>query len=167
MNLATPAAIFAELRAFSGRQWQTAAVTSGAVFLLMGIAGETLPGASVGRTVPVEWWNYVTLVLSPVLVGLIAATFVADRQPKGRQFGGAKAGAGIGAIVGTVAMACPACSPLAIPLFGAAGLLSFLAPERGLIALLSIILLAIALTLRLSSARTCEMQTADTASSRP
>ncbi len=63
------------------------------------------------------------------------------------------------AIVWTVAMACPACSPLAIPLFGAAGLLSFLAPERGLIALLSILLLAVTLALRLSSARACENPT--------
>lgn len=164
MNLATPAAMFAELRAFSGRQWQTAAVISGAAFLLMGIVGETLPGASLGRTIPVEWWNYVTLVLSPVLIGLIAATFVTERQPKGSQFGGAKAGAGIGAVVGTVAMACPVCSPLAIPLFGAAGLLSFLAPERGLIALLSVLLLAITLALRLNTSRMCQIQTADRAS---
>ncbi|HEY0391182.1 MAG TPA: hypothetical protein VGC63_05685 [Solirubrobacterales bacterium] len=157
MNLATPAAMFAELRVFSGRQWRTAATISGAAFLLMGIVGETLPGASLGRAVPVEWWNYVTLVLSPVLIGLIAATFVTERPPKRSQSGGAKAGAGIGAIVGTVAMACPACSPLAIPLFGAAGLLSFLAPERGLIALLSILLLAVTLALRLSKTRGCEI----------
>jgi hypothetical protein len=92
-----------------------------------------------------------------MLIGLIGATFVTERQPKGSQLGGAKAGAGIGAIVGTVAMACPVCSPLAIPLFGAAGLLSFLAPERGLIALLSILLLLVTLALRLSNAQVCEI----------
>jgi len=158
--------MLAELRAFSGHQWRTAAMISGAAFLLMGIVGETLPGASLGRAVPVEWWNYVTLVLSPVLIGLIAATFVTERPPKRSQPGGAKAGAGIGAVIGTVAMACPACSPLAIPLFGTAGLLSFLAPERGLIALLSVLLLAVTLALRLNNARTCEVPAADRASSR-
>jgi hypothetical protein len=60
VRLVTPASMLAELRAFSRRQWQTAAVISGAAFFLMGIVGETLPGASLGRTVPVEWWNYVT-----------------------------------------------------------------------------------------------------------
>lgn len=54
-------------------------------------------------------------------------------------------------------MACPACSPLAIPLFGAAGVLSFLAPERGLIALLSIVLLTVTLVLRLRTNRTCSI----------
>ncbi|HKB51668.1 MAG TPA: hypothetical protein VKC63_09575 [Solirubrobacterales bacterium] len=71
MSLVTPAAMLAELRAFSRRQWTVAAI-SGTTFLLMGIVGETLPGASLGHTVPVEWWNYVTLVLSPVFIGLIA-----------------------------------------------------------------------------------------------
>jgi hypothetical protein len=44
-------------------------------------------------------------------------------------------------------MACSACNPLAIPIFGAAGVLSFLAPYRGVIALLSIALLINAIKL--------------------
>ena len=54
-------------------------------------------------------------------------------------------------------MACPVCNPLAIPLFGAAGVLSFLAPYRGLIALLSIVLLAVTLLIRLRTTRTCQL----------
>lgn len=54
-------------------------------------------------------------------------------------------------------MACPVCNPLAIPLFGAAGVLSFLAPERGLIALLSIALLAVTLVLRLRTTQACQL----------
>ena len=54
-------------------------------------------------------------------------------------------------------MACPVCNPLAIPLFGAAGVLSFLAPERGLIALLSIALLAVTLLLRLRTTQACRL----------
>lgn len=156
-RLATPGAMFAELRGFSRRRWRVGALVSGVAFLSMGIVGETLPGASWGRVVPVQWWNYLTLILSPLLIGLIAATYVADDRPQTSRLGGAKTGAGIGAVVGTVAMACPACSPLAIPLFGAAGLLSFLAPERGLIALLSVGLLVLALALRLGAVRVCRL----------
>jgi hypothetical protein len=127
-----------------------------AAFLIMGVAGETLPGASAGRVVPNQWWNYVTLVLSPPLIALIVATFVPSGQPKwSRRW--SKTGTGIGGVTGTLAMACPVCNPLAIPIFGAAGVLSFLAPYRGVIALASIVLLALTLLLRLRTTRACQL----------
>jgi hypothetical protein len=54
-------------------------------------------------------------------------------------------------------MACPVCNPLAIPIFGAAGVLSFLAPYRGLVALLSIVLLVVTLLLRLRTTQACQL----------
>jgi hypothetical protein len=122
----------------------------------MGAIGQTLPIASDGRIVPLHWWNYLTLAISPILIALIAATFVPNGQPKKTRVRD-KTGTALGGAIGTVAMACPACSPLAIPLFGTAGVLSFLAPERGLIALLSIALLAITLALRLRTTRSCRV----------
>jgi len=145
-----------QLVAWSRRQWKVAGWSYLAALLIMGVAGETLPGASVGRVVPVKWWNYVTLVLSPPLIALIVATFVPSGQPK-RARRWVKAGTGVGGAAGTLAMACPVCNPLAIPLFGAAGVLSFLAPYRGLIALLSVALLALTLLLRLRTTRTCQL----------
>lgn len=145
-----------QVAAFSRRQWKVAVWSYLAALLIMGIAGETLPGASAGRVVPIQWWNYVTLVLSPPLISLIAATFVPPGQPrKGRRW--AKTGTGAGGAAGTLAMACPVCNPLAIPIFGAAGVLAFLAPYRGLIALLSILLLALTLLIRLRTTRTCQL----------
>ena len=145
-----------QVAAFSGRQWKVAAWSYLAALLIMGVAGETLPGAAVGRVVPIQWWNYVTLVLSPPLIALIAATFVPPGQSRrGRRW--AKAGTGAGGAAGTLTMACPVCNPLAIPIFGAAGVLSFLAPYRGLIALLSILLLAVTLLIRLRTMRACQL----------
>ena len=145
-----------QMAMWSRRQWKVAGWSYLVALLLMGVAGETLPGASAGRVVPVQWWNYVTLVLSPPLIALIAATFVPPGQPrKGRRW--AKTGTGVGGAAGTLAMACPVCNPLAIPLFGAAGVLSFLAPYRGLIALLSIVLLAVTLLVRLRTTRSCQL----------
>jgi hypothetical protein len=145
-----------QLPAFSRRQWKVAGWSYLAALLIMGVAGETLPGASVGRVVPIQWWNYVTLILSPPLIALIAATFVPPGQPRSSRRWG-KTGTGIGGAAGTLAMACPVCNPLAIPIFGAAGVLSFLAPYRGVIALVSIVLLAVTLLLRLRTARTCQL----------
>jgi hypothetical protein len=125
--------------------------------LTMGVIGETLPGASAGRIVPIQWWNYVTLVLSPPLIALIVATFVPPGQPrKARRW--AKTGTAAGGVAGTLTMACPVCNPLAIPLFGAAGVLSILAPYRGLIALLSTALHAVTLLLRLRTTRNLSAQ---------
>ena len=143
-----------QLRRLDREQRRVARLVAGASFLVIGIAGETLPGASSGRAVPVEWWNWVTLLLAPALIGLIAATYVGARREEGR---GGKASTGAGGLVATAAIACPACSPLAIPLFGAAGVLSVLAPERWLFALLSVALLALTLTLRLRASRVCEI----------
>ena len=149
-----------QLAAFSRRQWKVAGWSYLAALLIMGFVGETLPGASAGRVVPIQWWNYVTLVLSPPLIALIAATFVPPGQPRGgRRW--AKTGTGVGGAAGTLTMACPVCNPLAIPLFGAAGVLSFLAPYRGLIALLSIVLLAVTLLIRLRTMRTCQLAPQD------
>ena len=52
-------------------------------------------------------------------------------------------------------MACPVCSPLAIPLLGTSGLLAFLVPERRFIALVSVAMLALTLLLRLRASTTC------------
>jgi hypothetical protein len=146
-----------QLQMFTRRQWRVAGWAYVGSLLVMGVLGETLPIASIGRGVPVEWWNYVTLAISPVLIGLIAATFVPDRQPKSSRRRGA-AGAGVGGAIGTLAMACPVCNPIAIPLFGTAGALSFLAPERGLISLLSVVVLAVTLALRFRTMRSCGLR---------
>jgi hypothetical protein len=145
-----------QMALWSRRQWKVAGWSYLAALLLMGVIGETLPGASAGRVVPVQWWNYVTLVLSPPLIALIVATFVPDGQSRRTRRRG-KAGVGAGGVAGTVAMACPVCNPIAIPVFGAAGVLSFLAPYRGVIALASVAFLAPTLALRLRAARTCQL----------
>lgn len=137
-------------RWWSAGQWRLAAAVSVFAFLIIGEIGETLPPESVGRVYPVEWWNWTTLVASAVLLGLIAATFAV---PGGRVLTGA--GSGSAGTVAAIVMACPVCSPLAIPLLGTGGLLAFLVPARGWLALASVVLLALTLLLRLRASTTC------------
>lgn len=146
-----------QLRGWTRRQWRVVGWTYLGSLLLMGVVGETLPGASYGRVVPVEWWNWLTLALSPPLIALIAGTFVTEGQSRRARATG-KASTGAAATIGSIAMSCPACSPLAIPLFGASGLLSFLAPLRGLIAALSIVLLVVTLVIRLRASHACRIR---------
>lgn len=155
-----------QLRSFSRRQWGVAAIAYVIALILIGGVGETLPGASIGRVVPLSWWNWVTLGLSPPLIALIAATLVPAGQPRSARVRH-KVQTGVGGAVGTIAMACPVCNPLAIPIFGAAGVLSFLAPLRGAIAGASIALLALTLVLRLRTARACPLRPATPPSTTP
>jgi hypothetical protein len=145
-----------QMTMWSRRQWKVAGWSYLVALLVMGVVGETLPGASAGRVVAIQWWNYVTLVLSPPLIASIVATFVPAGQSTWTRRH-AKAGVGAGGVAGTVAMACPVCNPIAIPVFGAAGVLSFLAPYRGVIALASVAFLALTLVLRLRATRTCQL----------
>lgn len=146
-----------QLGGWTRSQWKVVGWTYLLSLLLMGVVGETLPGASYGRVVPVAWWNWLTLLLSPVLIALIAGTFVTGGSSSRRARRASKAGTGAGAAVGTIAMSCPVCSPLAIPLFGTSGVLSFLAPLRGLVAALSIGLLLVTLVIRLRAIQACRI----------
>src|SRR5260370_40482521 len=137
-----------QMAMWSRRQWKVAGWSYLAALLTMGVAGETLPGASAGRIVPIQWWNYVTLVLSPPLIALIVATFVPAGQSR-RSRRRARAGVGVGGVAGTGAMACPGGNPIAIPVFGAASGLSVPPPNRSRIAVGPVRPRALALGVRL------------------
>lgn len=144
-------ASFLQLRYWTTRQWAVGGAVALVSFVVIGEIGQTFPNVAHGRVYPLEWWNYATLVVSPVLLGLIAATFT---LPAGRR-AAAGAGSGVAGAAAGIAMACPVCSPLAIPLLGTGGLLAFAAPLRGWIALLSVLALGLTLLLRLRTATSC------------
>ncbi|MEO8898087.1 MAG: hypothetical protein ABI473_05255 [Candidatus Dormibacter sp.] len=146
-----PPGTFVQLRWWSGRQRALAASVAVVTFVLIGEVGQTLPNTAHGRVYPVEWWNYLTLVMSAVLLGLIAGTFVVRA---GRRIAAGAGGGAVGTIA-AIAMACPVCSPLAIPLLGTGGALTFLTPHRALISLASVLLLAVTLLLRLRASTRC------------
>lgn len=145
------------LQYWSPKQWRTATVGAVVAFVAIGTVGQTLPWTASGRTFPVVWWNYVTLAASSLLIGLIAATFVAAGTRRGSRAGGA-ASTGVAGTAATIAMACPVCNPIAIPLLGAGGVFAFLQPDRGLIALASVVILALTLALRLRAAALCRVR---------
>jgi hypothetical protein len=149
----------AQLRWWSVRQWTVAAATFVVVLIAMGEVGQTLPPASSDRVYPIEWWNFVVLVADSALVAVMIGSFVA---PGTKRIASATGG-GFTATVATIMLACPVCSPLAIPLLGAGGALAFLRGDRGLIALASIAVLALALILRLSATASCPVRYKPTA----
>lgn len=142
------------IRRWPRAQWRVAGTATVLAAFAIGEVGQTLPWTSGGRLVKVEWWNYVTLILSAGLIGLIAGTFTTPGQARRSRVGGA-AGTGLAGSTAAVVMACPVCSPIALFLFGSGAVLSFLVPYRAAIAFVSLGVLAVTLVLRLRTAALC------------
>ncbi|HYX87116.1 MAG TPA: hypothetical protein VE777_19275 [Gaiellales bacterium] len=139
---------------FGPRQWRTAAGVGGVALVATGYAGETIPGIDFHRMVAVSWWNYPTWIATATLLGLIAATFVHPAGSRAAR-GAAASGSGILGLAASTVMACPVCNTLAVPFLGAGGMLAFLRPDRGWLALLSVLLLTVTLGLRLRAITRC------------
>jgi hypothetical protein len=152
-----------QLRLLSRSQWRIAAVVSAVALVVIGTVGQTLPWSSSDRVYKIEWWNWATLLASALLLGLIAATFVTPGRRRVRS----AAGSGVAGTAAAIALACPVCSPLAVPLLGAGGALAFLRGDRAWIALASVLILGLTLLMRLRASTTCTVRTGADAAHRP
>ena len=146
---------------WSTRQWATAAVAGLLVTLAVGIPTDVIPNPVFGRPVDVTWWSYPVLVVTAVLGGLLAATYV----PTPAESGGAdeidrpgKAG-GLGGLLTFFAVGCPTCNKMVVIAIGTTGALDWFAPAQPILAVASIALLAWALRTRLRAATSCRIAT--------
>ncbi len=100
------------------------------------------------RMMPVEWWNYPFWVAGAVLVGLLAATYVAapDREQSHKSRGKALGGG----LLSVFAIGCPVCNKLVVLALGFSGALTYFGPIQPVLGFLSVGLLFYALRVRLS-----------------
>ena len=132
------------------------------VALLVGLPTDVIPNPVFGRPVPVTWWSYPVLLLTAVLGGILAATYVRDPQllPNSSPAGGddderiARAG-GFGGLLSFFAVGCPVCNKLVVIALGTVGARRWFEPIQPLLAVLSLVLLVVALRARLRNARAC------------
>jgi hypothetical protein len=106
------------------------------------------------RMTPPEWWNYPLWVAGAVLVGLLAATYVADpgQSRSGDSQGGKVFGGGL---LSVYAVGCPVCNKLVVLALGASGALTYFGPAQPVLGLLSVGLLLYALRARLAGEASC------------
>ena len=138
------------------RRWGTAVVATAATALLLGLPTDVIPNPVFGRPVPVTWWAVPVLVVTSVLSGLLVATYV--RQP-GEELEvdrPARAG-GVGGLLAFFAVGCPVCNKLVLVALGTTGAMELFAPVQPLLALASVVLLAVALRSRLRDERACRL----------
>jgi hypothetical protein len=183
--------VLADLRTFgtwSPRRWLAAAGVATAYVLVVAVPTDLVDTPLFSRDVPPTWWAWPSLLLSAVLVGLLAASYVADssgpdgpagpaepsgspqpdrsRQPapatdapRSRRFGV------FGSLLTFFAVGCPVCNKVVLLALGYTGALTWFQPLQPLLQAVAIGLLAWALLARLRGARLCAVDVEDPAPS--
>ena len=145
------------LTAWPARRRLTAVAGAAVVALVVGLPTDVIPNPVFGRPVPVTAWSYPVLVLTAVLGGLLLATYVADDgriAAPAPDDAPAKRGS-IGGALSFFAVGCPVCNKLVVLALGTTGAREWFAPVQPVLAVVSIVLLAVALRARLRAAASC------------
>jgi hypothetical protein len=147
------------LRRWHARQFLVAAAAGAAIALLIGLPTDVIPNPVFGRPVPVTWWSYPTLIVTSVLGGLLAGTYV--RRDVGAapvdEIDTPTRNGGVAGLLSFFAVGCPVCNKLVIVALGTTGARQWFEPIQPLLAVASITLLAWALGARLRSADSCRI----------
>jgi hypothetical protein len=148
------------LRRWQLRRYLVATAAGAAIALLIGLPTDVIPNPVFGRPVPVTWWSYPTLIVTAVLGGLLAGTYVrrddAFATPVDEIDMPTRNG-GVAGVLSFFAVGCPVCNKLVIVALGTTGARQWFEPIQPLLAVASIVLLTWALRARLRSADSCRI----------
>ncbi len=142
-----------QIASWSPRRWVVGAAAAAAFALVTGIPTDVVPTSLYRRMTPVTWWDYPMWAASAVLVGFIAATYV-RAGPRVVRAGRTGTAFG-GGVLSFLAVGCPVCNKLVVAALGVGGALTYFGPVQPFLGLLSIALLAVALTVRLRGLAAC------------
>ena len=160
------------LRGWSVRQYVAAGLFSVAFALLIGYPTVLIPNSVFSREIPVLAWNYPVWIVTSVLAGMLAATYIrpegrAARRSDGGADGGPEAVAdddgsdtpsklGVaGGILAWFAVGCPVCNKLALLALGYSGAITWFAPVQPYLAAVALLTTAAALLVRLRGQILC------------
>jgi hypothetical protein len=145
------------LRSWHATRWAIAALAGSAGALIMGVPTGLVPTSLYSRMTPVVWWNYPVWGISALLLGLTAATYVQVAGADSRAPDHSKQTLGA-AMLSTFAVGCPICNKLVVALVGVTGALNYWAPLQPILGVLSVVLLASGLLMRLRGSVACRAQ---------
>ena len=139
-------------RAAVGTQLAVAVAAAAVAAIAVGVPSALITNPLFTRMTPVPWWSYLSWVMTAVLSGMLAATYVHRRSTSSV----APQRAGIVANVTSVlAVGCPVCNKLVVAAIGTSGALSVWAPVQPVLAFGSVALLVWALWRRMTTLRAC------------
>lgn len=140
------------LKEWSARNWLVAGVGALVTFLVIGLPTDVVDNPVFGRAIDETPWAMPVLVVTAVLAGLLAGTYVNsqpfDRPAKSATLGGALAYFAVG---------CPVCNKLVLLALGTTGAVNYFEPVQPYLAAVGIAALAWALHKRLVIAGSCEV----------
>lgn len=148
---------------WSRRRWFVAGVSGVVIALLVAVPTAVLPNRVFGRSVDVTWWSYPTLVMTGILSGLLVATYVRAPQSgvsAARDVDRASKLGVAGAVISFFAVGCPVCNKVVLLALGASGAVTWFAPLQPIMAIASLILMAVALRIRLRGEMSCVVKPA-------
>ncbi len=154
-------AMVTALRMWSTRRWLIAAGAGLLTALLVALPTAVIPNPVFGRAIEVTWWSYPVVILTGILGGMLLATYVrepgiAEGQASDSVDKPGKLGAA-GALLSFFAVGCPVCNKLVLLALGASGAISWFAPIQPILAIASIVLMAVALVVRLRGEVSCSV----------
>ena len=156
------------LRIWSTRRIVVAIAAAGASTFIIGLSTVLIPNSFFSRDIPPEWWDYPVWILMSVLLGLLIATYVREpgarrtvlnkkvderAERRGGTFGT------VGGMLGWFAVGCPVCNKIALLVLGYTGALTYFAPLQPVLAVLSVVLLLVAVVVRLKGQFSCPVPT--------
>lgn len=165
------------LRTWGPRRFAVAASVAVGFGLLLGLSTVLIPNPMFARDIPPEWWNYPVWILTSVLSGMVAATYVREDRAAGASPSGGADGFGdddnisgqsrrpgrfgfAGAFLAWFAVGCPVCNKLALLALGYTGALTWFAPVQPLLAVVALGLTSVALVVRLRGQVACVLPAA-------
>lgn len=126
------------------------------VAVLIGVPTGIIHTSWYDRMTPVLWWNYPVWVVSSLLTGALAATYVRDPDIPVPDDQGGKTF--VGSVLSLFAVGCPICNKLVVMAVGTSGAMNWFAPLQPLLAGGSLALLGYALWARHRTAIACRVQ---------
>jgi len=120
---------------------------AGAAFTLLaiGIPTDVIPNPIFTRMLPVRPQDYVFLILTALLGGLLAASYA---LPQANVCSTQQGKTTLGGFLSFFAIGCPTCNKLVVLLLGSSGAVRLFEPIQPILAIASMVLLAVAVWVR-------------------
>ena len=129
------------------------ALAAGAFLVLIAVPTDLIDTRWFSREIPPTWWSWPSVLVTSVLSGLLASTYV--RAPTDARTEASRRHGLAGGLLTFFAVGCPVCNKLVLVALGSAGATSWFAPLQPLLVVAGIVALALALRSRLTSRRQC------------